>query len=274
MSFVLWIFICGCGARAPSMTGAASGHDVSAKADGVDDESPVTFTLLQAGALAAVWDGDQVPDLVHYGVMAEPGLDWQDVADAAISYGVDQESQAVAVTVTGVSQRPILGFALHTKTHSGEDVWTDNQYVDLRHPEGTLVRLPLADAAPYPFQCYEVSIDNEGSGPITSYQGRVTDIYYGFTLADTKGYEANNDVAWLDLFDRPMAVGDITPVIRHDGDYKGSMRLLPVFIRVPQDRNLVFKLGIDKLSGGCTPWNGPQGAIEHAETQTYFLPAS
>jgi hypothetical protein len=261
----LSVALFGCGAPAHPLT-----SDVSGKADGVDNTGAVTFTLLQAGAIPHTWDGDTMPDLVHYGVMGQPGPDWQDVADAPIQYDANNTSLPVQVTLTNVSARPILGFVLHTKIHTGEDIWTENQYVDLRHPEGTLVTLPLSDGAPYPFQCYEVGVSNAGAANATYYDGKITDIYYGFTLADTATYQANNDVAWLDLFDHAMAAGDVTPIIRHDGDYKGSYRMLPVRIRVPQNRNLVFKLAMDKFVDTCT--SSGLGATQHVETQTYFVP--
>jgi hypothetical protein len=268
LSLVLWLSICGCGTAVPAPPDVL-GSGVSGKADGVDDGSQVTFTLFPAGAFQRT--SEAVPDLVHYGLMANPGPNWQDAADAPITYGADDQSAAVEVTVSGVSTRPVLGFVLHEKSRTDENVWTENQYVDLGHPAGTLVTLPLSDVAPYPFQCYAVSVKNEGT-PSTSYQGKVTDLYYGFTKADPTAYQANNDVAWLDAFDNPVAAGQITPMIRHNGDYKGAMELLPVYIRVPNGRNLVFKLGIDRFSGGCS-FTGTEGPIVHAETQTYFVPA-
>ena len=72
-----------------------------------------------------------------------------------------------------------------------------------------------------------------------------------------------------------LAEGVIPVSFAHDGGYKGSYVSSPVWVRVPEGKNLVFKASLDRFSGSCytdsdtTPIQPPAGQDSHL-TKTYF----
>lgn len=262
-----------------------SGLGPGGKADGVGTTDS-SFTLLQEGFFPLDSHGvtNHVPQLVHYGFIAREqadhlsAADWSEATDQTIHYAssANESNEAVTIHVSAEHADDILGYVfMYYETRQGSkqggERWTEVQYVDLRDREGKFYSFPLRSFASYPFsdECYQIRVDNIGMyGP--EFNGKIKDIFYGYTASTAADYRTNNDVAWENALGDTVAAGVLHPTYAHDGGYKGSYQIIPEWVRVPSDKNLVFKLGIDVFNGTCE-FGDDTRLDHHAETQTYLL---
>lgn len=252
---------------------ADDAHDPDGPGGKADDyDSTLTVTLAQAGAFSR--DTQPIPELVRYGFLprGQMGPGWTPAGEIAIQYDANGDSRPVRVPAGGAPTGTLVGFTIKSADeHSASsdynyEVWSEDQFIDLAAPAGTLVRLPIDNAAPFPFdpECYQVDVEG------TRYAGRVTHAFYGLTRASASEYAANNDVPWENLFGEPRAAGIIYPTIRPSGGYRGVLRMMPSYAWVPATTNLVFRLAIDTFDGQCAV-PGDTQFREHAETKPYFV---
>jgi hypothetical protein len=252
-------------------TDALDDRGVGGKAD--DHASASMVTIAQAGAFSR--HRQPVAQHVHYGFLpaGQMGPGWTPAGSVKVQYDADGNSLPVRVAAGGAPSGTFLGFAIKSIDQYrsnlpgfGYEVWSQDQFLPLGAPHGRLVRVPVSNGAGYPFEpeCYQVSAEG------AVYDGRIAHVFYGLTGASASDYASNNDVPWHDLFGQPRAAGVFYPTVRHDGGYKGSMRMMPQYVWVPEGKHLVFKLAIDRFWGQCGV-SGDTSFREHTETKTYFV---
>jgi len=202
------------------------------KADELSDGAFVV-TIAQAGAFNENYNDFRVQS-VHYGFTDSKSPGWESAGDLTVEYNEEGYSLPVEVEVPEGTEG-YLAFVLQGK-HRYETVWNEDQYISLARPAGAMVHLALRNFAGYPFspECYGISVFDLNAGTRWSnYDGRVSEVLYGFTSATADEYKANNDVDWLDGDDNEGHEGVLHPITRHDGGYKGTYRMLEEFVRVP-----------------------------------------
>jgi hypothetical protein len=240
----------------------------SGKADSARTE-PLTFELAQAGAFSKYREVE--PLFLHYGFTNEKIPGWDAAGSLEIKYDEEGDSLPLSVTVSEEVTSTYLAFVLESADHYYRH-WGVDQFVVLDDPAGQMVELPFYNSAPYPFspECYHISVyDPNALGDWSRYDGRVIQIYYGFTNSTFAEYKADNNVAWYNVEGHASAEGIVYPSLQHDGGYKGTYRMLNEWIRVPEGMNLVFKPEISKYDGVCGI-DGDTHQREITKTKTYF----
>ncbi len=234
------------------------------------------FELYPAGFFEVPEDANWASAvLLHTGFVADNG-DWLGIVDTPIAY-VDGKSTQLNVAIPDAYEGMRLGYTVQRSTSYGLEFWSAVGYVDTTRPAGTWVDLPISSSASYPFapECYGVSVNEyTAGGPVESgFAGphKVDFIYLGFTDSSPDDYFANNDVPWENTFGEATAEATMPISYVHDGGYKGAYFISLPRVRVPADRNLVFKLNVSKYGGTCLTDNDTQ-MLGSSDTKTYFTP--
>jgi hypothetical protein len=269
-SACLLFVACGGDARDPVAQGESTG---------ALEEAPASFELIQQGAFDDVHYGARyVPRMVHIGFANDRGGPWEAVRDIDISYS-NERNEAVKIDVPAEhrSKRFML-YSLRYDAHGpyqGDQPrsrWISDLAVDLKKPAGRYITVPIHGGAGYPFspECYGGSVRDEG------FNGKLSGIIYGFTKSSRSDYDANNDVPWQNVEGQSTHEGFLSSDFQHDGGYKGTYVSRPIWVRVPDGRNLVFKASLKRFSGICQydddtqEISPPNGQDSHL-TKTYFV---
>jgi hypothetical protein len=239
------------------------------------------FELFPAGFFEESTTGF-VPRLVHSGFVRADGT-WVFVKDTPIAFD-GRRSAAVSLEIPAEHAGLPLAYTVLRVSSSGSERWDPVEELDSKRPEGEWVTLPIASSGGYPFspQCFGIRVgdirEHDATATATTLEwvrfagaSKVESVFVGFTAAATGEYLQNNDVPWEDRFGRAQADRALNASYAHDGGYKGSYVLAPLRVRVPKDRNLVFKLRITKHGGVCGVDNTTRFEGT-AETKTFFVP--
>jgi hypothetical protein len=254
-----------------SLIGCAADGTTDGAGGGKADHLGETMEIVIAQAGAFNEFDELEAELIHYGFTDERAPGWEAAGDISISYDENHESEPVVLSVPIGQPEDYLAFVIMGVDRS-TTIWNSDQFIDLNDPDGRMVEMPIRNGAGYPFspECFDITVKdlNSPSGS-SSFAGKVSYIFYGFTTASAEDYIANNNVPWFNADLSPKAEGIIHPVIRHDGGFKGSYRMLENWIRVPAGMNLVFKPAIEIFNGSCVN-DGDTSFREFTETKTYF----
>jgi len=241
--------------------------------DGLEKDSHDTVSITVARAGVFTEYGERVASAIHYGFTDENAPGWTAAGEVPIVYE-DGLSLAATVEVFVENDEKILAYVIFYEDGTyGQRTAGVDQFIDLAAPGGTMVELPVQNSASYPFalECYGITVNDateEGNG--VRFPGILNLTYYGFTAESFEAYEDDNNVPWENVLGELVAEGVMHPSIRHDGGYYGSYALLPEWIRVPEGKNLVFKLNFNKFDGHCPSGNDTR-FIEATNTKTYFV---
>lgn len=260
----------------------SSSDPVAATAGALGDAAAAgatTFTLIQGGFFddALTREPNRVPRLAHIGLVDAPGGDWTSVTDVPIEYS-NGVNEPVQVTLPAGSDGKLLAYTImYTTNRYGREgdqpQWRPVRYVDASKPQGKMVYLPVSNGAGYPFtpECYRIGVRNADTvGTPAYFPGKTDAVYFGYTSASEQDYFANNDVPWDNGLGESKLAGVLSPDHQHDGGYKGTYFMLPEWVRVPEGKNLVFKLHFTEHGGTCYI-SGDTYFKQSAETQTYFM---
>jgi hypothetical protein len=257
-----------CDPGAAALEGDDMPDAVGGKADQLDPATAVQIEVAQAGIFD---DGDtRKPTAIHYGFTNDHAQGWEAAGELEIVYDEDGRNAPVVIDVPEDVDAELLAFVFRfgDAAFTGQESWTTDQFIPIESPEGTIVQLPIHNGAGYPFspECYGINVEGVG------YDGFVETVLFAFTDRTREEYDANNDVPWFDVLENPGSEGIIDPIHRHDGGYKGTVRMLTEWVRVPAGMNLVYKLDISKHWGYCITSNDT-ALRERTYTQTYFVSA-
>lgn len=185
-------------------------------------------------------------------------------------------------------------FYFAPRSNRGERFQTETRYVNLDdhnplEPNSRLIKLPIANYAPHPWQDsqYTIKVSNystpsSNSGLRTSsnslisnvhFPGKIKYIWYGFTDLTEEEYLTHKEVPWKNSLGqfREEGVIDISRQQHHlvgDAAGKGLFMMNDLWIRLPNSTtNLVWKIGYEKFSG--KPWENST-FVGYFETQTFF----
>lgn len=239
--------------------------------------TPSSFELIQAGFFRDRTSGLQsVPRLVHVGFTDERDGEWKGTADIPIQYSNGVNEAVIVDVPVALRQKKLLMYSMKVErfgpqASGGRFGWISDQVVSLASPNGHYVTVPASGGAAYPFspECFQVNAPGE------DFSGRIRGVIFGFTRKTRAEYEANNDVPWLDAEGNARHEGFARTSLEHDGGYKGSYVASPIWVRVPDGNNLVFKISFDRFSGSCLGSGDtssiapPPGQDSHL-TKTYF----
>lgn len=131
------------------------------------------------------------------------------------------------------------------------------------------LQLELPNSAGYPFVCYAGRISLQGSEQFID--GKISRVYYGYTSATLEEFNANPELPWFNLEGEPKAQGALEAKHEHDRGYKGSMRMLPLNIPVPEGRNVLIRVAYQKiLAGDCFSQIEPIQTVA-SESRVFFV---
>lgn len=264
--------LAGCAATPP---GAATAP-CHGKCDGADDGAPTTtpIEVVQAGFFEDT-DALRAVRLEYRLVLFRGDDEPTERGSVEIRYAHGRSLPVVVDVPDGAVG--LLAFELvgeHDVTHAEHRSAT--QYVDLAAPAGAFALLPAWGdaAAPYDGECYHASVWNaDNLAGATGFAGKVERVILGFTSASVEDYLAGADVPWENSSEEPVAEGILDAAYAPDaagrpGDY--LERTLPVWVRVPAGKHLVFKLGMHAYGGRCAT---PGDTVDRGtyETRTYFV---
>jgi hypothetical protein len=136
--------------------------------------------------------------------------------------------------------------------------------VNVDRPDGKVVTLPVANIAAYPFswECYRVEVGGEPQE-----DGLINIIYYGFTEASAA--EFSQETPWYDITDFPVAEGMLFPDTRLEAIPSMTTLMDPQFVRVPADRNVVYRLQLIQFGGTCGT-DGDSTLRGNKDSRVYF----
>jgi hypothetical protein len=260
------LFAAACAAEGGDATGD---HDQTA--DQEQDQGGADRFVL-AGAATFVQGPAGAAAELHIGFTPAKKPGWPLFAVIPVEYDEQGRSREIAIDPPPEHAGDFLAFTV-ALDHQGVRRFSNEMFVDPSRPAGTLVRLPLASGAPPPFtgDCFEWSVSNvRAAEPAQRSRGRLSQIFYGYTRASAADYLANRDVPWEDGAGAASADGIMLPHYPFADDRSLPLEMVPLFARVPADRNLVYRPVVVEFGGDCTIDSDTvfQGPIE---TDALFL---
>jgi hypothetical protein len=253
----------------------ASGDEASGKADESDG-----VLVAQAGAFRKEPPGipqNGVASRVHFGFTDTRAPGWKAAGDVVIEYDADGNSLPVRVPITGDSGR-FLGFVIFSNDRDTVTATAD-QFIDLEDElteinAAKMVELPLQNHGSFSFEpeCFRVVAQTAAAGGTrrAEMNGFINYIYFGFTSATAADYLADPNVPWENSIGEKVAETSTVPAHVHDGGFKGTVRMLTKWVRVPAGKNLVYKPGVSEFGGICGE-SDDTGFKRFFETATMFV---
>jgi len=180
-----------------------------------------------------------------------------------------------------------------------ENFTTENRFINLDHPEGHYVQLPLTNVAHYPWKDnqYQIVIHNLNNPKLhfdekIQFNGKVTVVYFGFTSKSSSDYLNDRDLPWNNFLGEYKLEGSVNvyhvfqnqsqsgnnssssnssdgpSAISNPNQMKNGMSIMnEIWVRVPLGKNLLWRIGYDRfdLVHGKSVFGG------HFESETIFF---